>query len=302
MGSIFNFSFNKHSDSLSDPKKEPQELSAISQSDFEELRNFIYNECGIYFNDSKKYLLENKILKRIKYLQLNTLKEYTNLLKSDNGRIELNGLFEAITINETYFFRAIQQFEALEKIIIPSILKNQEGAEKKVFRIWSSASSTGEEAYTIAILLKERIMPLYPNIRFQILASDIDKAVLEQAKKGIYADYSVRNIPKEYYAKYFTKDKDKHLLSGEIKRMVKFMNINLYDTGAMSSINNCDVIFCCNVLIYFDINSKKKVVMNLHKSLVENGLLIVGYSESLHGVTKDFRLIHLPRVMVYKKI
>jgi len=271
----------------------------MTKATFDNYRNTIYKICGIYFTDSKKYLLESRILKRINTLNLETFERYLELISSAGGRSELNNLFEAITINETYFFRAEAQFQALVNNVIPDILKNNRN--QKVFKFWSAASSTGEEAYTIAILIKEKLAPKYPGVTFQIHASDIDNNVIANAKNGIYKEYAVRNMPQEYREKYFVKKNELYHLSDEIKNMVKFQNINLYDSLTMRTMKNFDIIFCCNVLIYFDIPSKQKVVSHLYDSLNNNAYLFIGYSESLHGVSKSFKLIHLPKAMTYKK-
>ncbi len=273
----------------------------LSDATFRDLRDVVYSLCGIYYTESKKYLLEGRIAKRITARGLNSFEDYLSLLKSPQSRHEINQLFEAITINETYFFRAEQQFEAFEKIIIPEIIKSKSQSGNPIIRIWSAASSTGEEAYTLAMILLEKVKPLFPNVQFQILGSDINNAVLETARKGIYKEYSVRNVPPNYLNKYFTKQGNTYLLSEEVKKIVKFMNLNLYDSVQMRSIINCDVIFCCNVLIYFDIPSKQQVVSYLYDSLNKGSYLFIGYSESLHGISKAFKLVHLPRAMAYKK-
>lgn len=273
----------------------------MSENTFKSLRDLIYDLSGIYYSESKKYLLEGRIAKRLAANRLNTYEEYLKLLKSPANRSELNQLFEVITINETYFFRAPQQFDAFEKIIVPEILKTRSAVSRPVFRVWSAASSTGEEAYTLGIIILERLKPLFPNVTFQILASDISNAVLEAARKGVFKEYAVRNVPPHIMKKYFRKSGNTYIISDQVKRMVKFMNINLYDTAAMRTITSCDVIFCANVLIYFDIPSKQKVVSNLYNSLNKNGYLFIGYSESLHGITKAFKLVHLPKAMAYQK-
>ena len=273
----------------------------MSDSTFVELRELVYKLCGIYYTESKKYLLEGRIAKRLVANKLNTFEDYLKLITSSLGRNELDHLFEAITINETYFYRAPQQFEAFENIIVPEILKNRAGLVNPIFRIWSAASSTGEEAYTLAIQILERLKPIYPNVQFQILGSDINNAVLEQARKGVYKEYAVRNVPPHILKKYFTQSGNTFILGEQVKKMVKFMNINLYDPIAMRSVSGVDVIFCANVLIYFDLPSKQQVVSYLYNSLNKGGYLFIGYSESLHGVSKAFKLMHLPKAMAYQK-
>lgn len=269
----------------------------LEDKTFLELQDVIYKNTGIYFNESKKYLLEGRIAKRLEAKRLDSFEQYVALLKSFNAREEMNQLFEAITINETYFFRAVQQFDALEKIIVPEILKPKLTQTMPVFRIWSAASSSGEEAYTIAIIILEKLKPMFPRVQFQIVASDINNAVLDSARKGIYKEYAIRNIPQVYLRKYFKKSGASYVISNEVKKMVKFVNLNLFDQNQMRTMINCDIIFCCNVLIYFDLPSKQQVISYLYDALNRGGYLFVGYSESLHGVTKAFKLIHLPKAM-----
>jgi chemotaxis protein methyltransferase CheR len=224
-----------------------------------------------------------------------------NFIKNPANRGELKNLFDAITINETYFFRAEQQFESLEKIIIPELIKNKAGTPNPTIRIWSAACSTGEEPYTIAMIVLEKIKPLYPNVQFQILGSDISNQVLEVARNGIYKEYSVRNMPELYLKKYFISKDGLFYLKDDVKRLVRFSNINLFDATQVRMVSNCDVIFCANVLIYFDIPAKQKVVSYLYDALNVGGYLFVGYSESLHGISKAFKLVHLPKAIAYKK-
>lgn len=277
------------------------EKMEMNDSTFNELRNLIYDLCGIYYTESKKYLLEGRIAKRLAANRLKTFEDYVAFIKSASGRHELNDLFEVITINETYFFRAPQQFEAFENVIVPEILLSRQNLFNPVFRMWSAASSTGEEAYTLAILVLEKLKPLYPKVQFQILASDINNAVLDQARKGVFKEYAVRNIPPNILKKYFKQTGSLYTINDEVKQLVKFTNINLYDQQQMKQVANCDVIFCCNVLIYFDIPSKQQVVSYLYNSLNKGGYLFIGYSESLHGISKAFKLIHLPKAMAYQK-
>ncbi len=282
---------------------ETQQETKMTLSDeaFLELRDIIYKTSGIFYSESKKYLLESRILKRLNALKLKTLYDYVNYIKSPQNKDELKHIFDAITINETYFFRAEQQFEALEKIIIPELIKNKSGSLTPVIRIWSAACSTGEEPYTIAMIILEKIKPLFPSVQFQILGSDISNNVLETAKNGVYREYSVRNVPEQYLRKYFTSKDGLYYLNNEVKSMVRFYNINLFDPNQMRLVSGCDVIFCANVLIYFDLPAKQKVVSMLYDALNPGGYLFVGYSESLHGVTKAFKLVHLPKAIAYKK-
>lgn len=273
----------------------------MTQELFEDFRQWIYNISGIYYTDSKKYLLEGRIARRLAANKINSYEEYLNKLKLNRDRDELDRLFEAITINETYFFRAPHQFDAFKDILVPEIIQLKKNEFNPTIRIWSAASSSGEEAYTLAIIVAETLKKKYPHVKFQILASDINMQVLDTARKGIFKQYAIRNIPELILKKYFKEVNNTFIISDEIKQMVKFTQINLYDSNAVRQISGCDIIFCANVLIYFDTISKQKVVSNLYNSLNRGGYLFIGYSESLHGVSRAFKLIHLPKSMAYKK-
>lgn len=303
-GNLFNIGYKKKEETIKPMDKTTSSGSSANEmtnEEFERMRTLIYDMTGIYFTDSKKYLLESRILKRITANKMLTFADYINFIKTGPGRKELDSLFEAITINETYFFRVPQQFEALETAVIPEIAKLKANTPNPTIRIWSAAASSGEEAYTIAIIILERLKPLFPRINFQIIGTDINSAVLEFARNGVFKEYAVRNIPEHLLKKYFRVDNGQYILSDTVKRMVKFTQMNLYDSIALRSIPPCDVIFCANVLIYFDVPSKQKVVSDLYNTLTKGGYLFVGYSESLHGISKAFKLVHLPKAMAYQK-
>ena len=300
-GQLFKFGVNKPKTPEVTTKPEISGNLEMSDSMFEEFRNEIYKLCGIYYTESKKYLLEGRIAKRLSINRLSRFEDYLRLIRSGNNREELERLFEAITINETYFYRAPQQFEVLENIIIPEILEKRKFLPNPTFRIWSAASSSGEEAYTLALMVLESLKFKYPKVQFQIVGSDINQSVVEAARKGIYKEYAVRNIPQHLLLKYFKQDGNNYILSEEVKKLVKFTNVNLYDANQVKTMSQCDVIFCANVLIYFDLPSKQQVVTYLYNALNKGGYLFIGYSESLHGVSKSFKLVHLPKAMAYQK-
>jgi chemotaxis protein methyltransferase CheR len=273
----------------------------LTDQEFSEWRKFIYDLCGIYFQDNKKYLLESRLQKRIKHLRIDSFDKYLFYLRSNpNREEEKKQLLEAITINETYFFRNQPQLDALVSQIIPDLLKNKNSGPQKL-RIWSAASSSGEEAYSIAMMLSEMILPKFPNLSVEIVGTDINFAVIETAKKGVFKEYSIRNTPPIYLKKYFEKIDNSFVLNQKIKRMVSFKVLNLYEDNEIKKMSRSDVVFCANVLIYFDQNSKIKVINNLYNNLNPNGYLFIGYSETLHGISKAFKLISFPKTIGYKK-
>jgi chemotaxis protein methyltransferase CheR len=274
---------------------------AISDKDFEQLRDFIYNICGIYFHTTKKYFLESRVTRRMEATGVKTYQDYFLLLKSPRGSEELKFLMDEITTNETYFFRNVPQLAALENKLLPEIvdIKNKMGFRK--LRIWSAASSSGEEAYTMAMILLEKRATLLKDWIIEIVGTDINETVIAQAKEGIYNAYSVRNIPDVYKRKYIREDNGKFILSPDVKKFVTFNKLNLYEDSKIIFMKSFDFIFCANVLIYFDTASKSKVVQHFYNNLQPYGYFFVGQSESLHGVNDKFKTVHFPGGFSYKK-
>jgi len=274
---------------------------AITDKDFEQLRDFIYNLCGMYFHTTKKYFLESRLTRRMEATASKTCQDYYLLLKSPRGSEELKYLMDEITTNETYFFRNVPQLTALETKLLPEIVeaKNKMGFRK--LRIWSAASSSGEEAYTMAMILLEKRATLLKDWIIEIVGTDINETVIAQAKEGVYNAYSVRNIPENYKRKYIREDNGKFILSPEVKKLVTFNKLNLYEDSKMLFMKSFDFIFCANVLIYFDTASKSKVVQHFYNNLQPYGYFFVGQSESLHGVNDKFKTVHFPGGFGYKK-
>ena len=274
---------------------------AISDKDFEQLRDFIYNICGMYFHTTKKYFLESRLTRRMEATSTKTYQDYYLLLKSARGSEELKFLMDEITTNETYFFRNVPQLAALENKLLPELVeaKNKMGFRK--LRIWSAASSSGEEAYTMAMILLEKRSTLLKDWIIEIVGTDINETVIAQAKEGVYNAYSVRNIPDVYKRKYIREDNGKFILSPEVKKFVTFNKLNLYEDSKMIFMKSFDFIFCANVLIYFDTASKSKVVQHFYNNLQPYGYFFVGQSESLHGVNDKFKTVHFPGGFGYKK-
>ncbi len=276
---------------------------SLSRQVFDNWRKYIYESCGIYFQDNKKYLLESRLFKRINHLNLSSYEAYLDYLKYNPlGSFEKKHLYNAITINETFFFRNPQQFSALTDFIIPEIINEKIKAKQNRIKIWSAASSTGDEAYSLAILITELFSSKYPNMNFEIVGTDIDEKAIETAKNAVYKEYSIRNTPPKYLNKYFKKeDGQYYVLDPKIKNLVRFKTLNLYDSVGMNSMINYDVIICANVLIYFDIESKKKVLESLYSSLSNSGYLFIGYSESLLNILEKFKSVNFAKTIAYQK-
>lgn len=275
----------------------------MSDRTFENIRRFIYENTGIYFQDNKKYLLESRLLKRINFLNLDSYEEYLDMIKTSLlFNSEKRYLFDAITINETFFFRNQPQLDVLINTILPEVINNKALSNGRKIRIWSAASSSGEEAYSVAISIVELLKPKFPSLDFEIVGTDISASVIDTAKKAVYKEYSVRNTPAFYLKKYFKQiNENTFVLDPKIRDMVSFKVMNLYDEAAMKTMINFDVIFCANVLIYFNQDSKVKVVSRLYNSLNRNGYLFIGYSETLHNISKAFQIVSFPKTIAYKK-
>lgn len=261
---------------------------------FKQLRDIIYEKSGIFIPDNKKYFLENKLIRKIQEKNFNSFEDYLYLIRYNSNGNELSSLFDLVTTNETFFFREPLQFEILFEFILPEISRLKRSNQ---FKIWSAACSTGEEPYTIVLINTEK----KPDIKLDVYASDISESVLNAAKKGVYSSYSVRNIPEPYMQKYFRQNGQGFELTQAIKNSVRFMNLNLNDERKMRTMYDFDVIFCRNVLIYFDDKAKQKVVSLLYNSLRPGGYLITGSTESLHNVTRAFKPIVINKAIVYRR-
>lgn len=275
----------------------------ISDKDFELLRDYIYNLCGIYFHASKKYFLESRLGRRMEATKSKTHAEYYQYIRNSvTGNAELRHLLDEITTNETCFFRNGPQLVALENKFLPEIVEKKSKMGFRKLRIWSAGSSSGEEAYTMAMILLEKRTSLLKDWIIEIVGTDINETVIAQAKEGIYGSYSVRNTPEFYRRKYFKMESaDRFILAPEVKKMVNFSLLNLYDDNKMLFMKSFDFIFCANVLIYFDLASKSKVVQHFYNNLQPYGYFFVGQSESLHGVNDKFKTVHFPGGFAYNK-
>jgi chemotaxis protein methyltransferase CheR len=267
---------------------------------FRLLRDFIHGYCGIYFDDGSKFLLERRLTRRLEQRQLRSFEEYYHFLRYDRKREEeLAVLVDNLTTNETYFFRESPQLRAFSEEILPELREIL--ADRKVIRIWSAGCSTGEEPYTIAILLLES-GDWWRDWRVEILGSDINQRVLHTARKGVYKKSAHRVTSPEMLAKYFVEEeKGSYRIVDRVRELVSFSYLNLLDPYKCSLISDMDVIFCRNVIIYFDKEAKKKVIGSFYEKLRKGGYLLLGHSESLINISNAFALRTLRNDMVYQK-
>lgn len=274
----------------------------LSDVEFFEFRDFISRLTGIYFPESKKYFIESRVRPRVEALGLRTYVDYLNYLKYSPFRDkELEVLFRLITVNETYFFRDEVQFKMIAENILPEIIESKPRNGFRALKIWSAGCSSGEEPYTVAMIFIEKVKPRYPDVKVEIIGTDINTAVLEVARKGIYKQYSVRCVPEDYLKRYFKSNGTEFHLKDEVKKLVRFDKVNLMDKFQMISMKNFDLVLLRNVLIYFSEDAKREVVASIYDSLNHGGYLVVGYSETLRNLTKAFKPVYFDRAVAYKK-
>ena len=273
----------------------------LSDETFELLRDFIYSRTGIYFPEKKKYLIEGRLGKRLQILKLAHFEDYLHVLKYGQQRdSEFEALCNIVTINETSFFRNEAQMLAFhQKLAGELITKKPLGS--RTLRIWSAACSSGEEPYTLAMLYLEHLRPRFPDLRLEIIGTDINTAVVDMARVAEYSHYAIRSLPELYVKKYFDNYNGLFQLRTEVKELVRFEYINLIHHQAMRQMTHFDFIFCSNVLIYFDQKAKIQVIGDLYDSLNRGGYLFIGSSEMLHKISNAFKLVSFPKTTVYKK-
>ncbi len=265
---------------------------------FRLLRDSIYRRSGLWFAESSKYLLQKRLSPRARELNFDTFQKYFYFLQYDaRSDAEFDTIYDLITTNETYFFREPAQLSAFSEEIVPDLLSRK--AVKKI-RVWSAGCSSGEEPYSIAILLQES--RAYEHAAFEIFASDISQQALTRARKGQYRESAFRATEGHVRDKYFVREESgTWRVADEIRNRVSFGRLNLYDDGRVALLGTVDVIFCRNVIIYFDDASKKTVVNNFYNRLHDGGYLLLGHSESLMTLSTHFKLKHLKHDMVYQK-
>jgi chemotaxis protein methyltransferase CheR len=267
------------------------------------IRDMIYRISGIYHSAEKLYLLTSRCARRMEAIQVATPSEYLEHLTTRGNRdAELRLLLNEITIGETYMFRHPAQLDALRNVILPQILELKGGSGLKRLRFWCAGCSTGEEPHTLAMFLLEEKDKLLSGWTWNILASDLNDNSLEAARAGIYGEYALRNTSDALRRKYFIDAGDKKLQANDLlKAQIRFDRINLSDDSKMLFQKGIDIIFCCNVLIYFDLASKRRVVQHFFADLLPGGYLFLGHAESLFQVDDAFRLVHFPGTTAYWK-
>ncbi len=250
----------------------------ITQAEFQQFQRLIYKIAGISLSDAKQVLLVGRLGRRLRHYNFSSYTEYYKFVSSGREEAELQLMVDLLTTNETYFFREIKHFDFLAKTILP------QHPAGRAFDVWSAASSTGEEIYTIAMVLADT---LGLKAQWTVTGSDINKSVLSVAERGTYWLDRTRGLPPEYLRKYCLKgvkeNEGSFIITPELRHHTRFMQVNL--NNALPTMGKFHVIFLRNVMIYFDNDTKRKVVERLARQLHPGGYLIIGHSESLNGLT-----------------
>ena len=252
--------------------------------DYEFLRQLLKQRSGLDLSADKQYLVESRLVPLARKAGLSSIPELVSRLKS-GGEALTTEVVEAMTTNETFFFRDKIPFDHLRDTILPLLMQSR--AARKTVRIWSAASSTGQEPYSIAMLLKEKAAAL-AGWRFEIVATDLSQEVLEKSKAGIYSQFEVqRGLPIQLLVKYFAQMGELWQINSELRGMVQHRKLNLLQD--LSHLGRFDVIFCRNVLIYFDQETKIDVFERMARIIEPDGMLVLGAAESVVGITDAFR-------------
>ncbi|RMF56640.1 MAG: protein-glutamate O-methyltransferase CheR [Calditrichaeota bacterium] len=274
----------------------------LSDEEFQELSRFIYQKTGIEFKERKKYLLQNRLTERMTELGVKSYREYISLLKHDFSGREMKKLAVSITINETSFMRNLPQLLEFQNRILPELVQKVRGRINKPIRVWSAGCSSGEEPYSIGMLALEKFPLLASNRQLEIIGTDINMEVLERARRGKYSNLNLKNLAPKYLSTYFRRTVDGYEVVDKVKQLVQFDYLNLIDTSRMKAlVRSVDVIFFRNVMIYFGIDVRKKIISDMYDLLQPGGYLLLGHSESLHGISKAFKLKSVGKSLVYYK-
>ncbi|MBA3531324.1 MAG: protein-glutamate O-methyltransferase CheR [Ardenticatenales bacterium] len=271
--------------------------SSLSADDFEALRRLIYEQSGIWLGDTKQPFLQLRLQERLLSRNITSAREYYHFLKYDPlGSDEMQRLLDAVTINESWFFRESAPLLAWRDTILPALMK-----QKQPVRLWSAACSTGEEPYTLAMLLLE-MMPQATLAQLEIVATDISLRALEAARTGIYDPHSLRHTEPRWVTRYFQPVANGGQRVGEaVRRLVHFGQGNLLDQGVSARVGRVDLILCRNVLIYFNEQSRQKALNNLYSALHAGSHLLLGHSETLAHTMSSFEVARVGGSILYAK-
>jgi chemotaxis protein methyltransferase CheR len=269
----------------------------LRPDEFRLVRDLVSAHAGIYFGDEALSIVERRLRERVDALGLGSFGEYYRFLRlSTGGEAELGEVLELLTTNETYFFREAYQLRALRDEVLPEIVRTK---SQKILSVWSAGCSTGEEAYTLAIVIAQS--RLFDGWQVRVYGSDISRRCVAAARRGVYGQSAFRVTPPEVRCSSFVDQPDGIRVADRIRAVCHFGHLNLMDAERVKLIGRVDVVFCRNVLIYFDQRSRKRVIDMLYDRLLPGGLLFLGHSESLLNVSTAFELVHLREDLAYRR-
>ncbi|HSA92363.1 MAG TPA: CheR family methyltransferase [Terriglobales bacterium] len=288
----------------------------LTEAELKLLQTLIYQECGMYFDERRVHFLQDRLQRRLKATQLDTFYNYYRLLTSREGKPELGALLENLTVNETSFFRNKPQLDLFHKTILEEMLNRKQERRDFTLRLWSAGCSTGQEPYTLAILVADALAYYYlrnplpfemptpkplipPPWKVEVLASDISYSVLRAGQEAVYPEHQMDAVDYSYRLRYFDKVGDRYAVKKTVKDLVHFDFHNL-KTEFLPQRN--DFIFCRNVMIYFDEAEQKRLIDKFYRCLNPHGYLFVGHAESLFGLTDKFRMVHQNNGTCYHRI
>ncbi|MFW6051205.1 MAG: CheR family methyltransferase [Myxococcota bacterium] len=271
----------------------------LRHEEFRLIRDLVNEFCGIDFGDETIYVVERRLRERLQSLGLEDFEQYYQYLRyHPDASPELERAVDELTTNETYFFREEYQLKAFASEVLPELRERNIAQGSRRLALWSAGCSTGEEAYTLAMVVQET--GLFEGWDVRIFGNDISRRVLKSARRAVYGPSSFRAMPAQY-ERYFVETPEGKQVHPSIRSMCHFGHLNLLDQGRAAIVGRVDGIFCRNVLIYFDAASRRKVIDNFYERLVPGGYLMLGHSESLLHVTTAFELAHLTSDLVYRK-
>ena len=294
----------------------PAGNGALSESELKLLQVLVYQERGLHFDERRSHFLQDRLLRRMRACQTPSFYSYYRLLTSQDGKREMSVLLENLAIHETSFFRNKAQFDLFHKVVMEELLQRKQERRDCSLRVWSAGCSTGQEPYTIAMLVCDALAYYYlrnplpyetptpkplvpPPWKVEVLASDISYTALRTAQDGVYSDAQMEAVDFAYRLRYFDKIGDRYAVKKAVKDLVRFDFHNL-KTEFLPQRN--DVIFCRNVMIYFDEPEQKRLVEKFYRCLNPEGYLFLGHAESLFGISEKFRMVHRDNGTAYQRV
>jgi chemotaxis protein methyltransferase CheR len=288
----------------------------LTEAELKLLQALVYQECGMHFDERRTHFLEDRLQRRLKECRLDSFYNYYSLLISQNGKQELAKLLEHLTVNETSFFRNKAQLDLFHKFILDDILHRKQERRDYSLRFWSAGCSTGQEPYTLAMLVADGLAYHYmrnplpfdvplpkplipPPWKVEIMASDISYSVLRAAQEGVYNDTQMDSVDYSYRLRFFDKVGDRYAIKKAVKELI---HIDFHNLKTEFLPQRTDVIFCRNVMMYFDEAEQKRLNDKFYRCLNPNGFLFVGHAESLLGLTDKFQMVHRNAGTAYQRV